>query len=364
MLSLKKAVVALHSTRHVVISNMSVLDGRGVGLMATNVTDVHLASIVSSLHGQQGIVMTSATDSSITGCSVSETGCGAVRAHGGDAAMLARGNLTVSNNSITRFALWKRTYQAGIHWAGVANSFTDNNVSNGPHNCFLGGGNEADPSSTLAGVDCLFEGNSLEGCAFEAADTGAFYVCGQMGSAFINRNNTIRNNMFRDIRNTVGTGVQSASVQGVYLDDQMSGWTIEDNRFINNQVGSFIGGGRDTVVQRNYYESCDTAQHIDDRGLGWQKTTCDCTLICEPLSPGCSCNTGGALWMLSKAAAAATWSARFPDLKNISGDRLCQPAHNVISDNTYCKCGKFIDAEHTQTSSWGTTVENNVEVTC
>jgi hypothetical protein len=75
----------------------------------------------------------------------------------------------------------------------------------------------------------------------------------------------------------------------------MSGWTIEDNRFVDCQTGSFIGGGRDNVVRRNYYESCDTAQHLDDRGLGWQKGDCDCDAVCKPLSGGCSCDTGARL---------------------------------------------------------------------
>ena len=117
-----------------------------------------------------------------------------------------------------RFSRWKRTYQAGIHWAGVGNTYRHNDIADGPHNAMLGGGNEADAGSTVAGVDCVFEGNAIDRCSFEAADTGAFYVCGQMGSAFVNRNNTVVNNRFSRIRNTVGTGVQAASVQAIYLD--------------------------------------------------------------------------------------------------------------------------------------------------
>ena len=35
---------------------------------------------------------------------------------------------------------WKRTYQPGIFWGGVGNTFRANTVSFGPHNGFLGGG--------------------------------------------------------------------------------------------------------------------------------------------------------------------------------------------------------------------------------
>ena len=72
------------------------------------------------------------------------------------------------------------------------------------------------------------------------------YVCGQGGTAFWNgRGGKIKNNTFINIRNLDGTGVQGPSVQALYLDDQMSGWEVAENRFINCMAGSFIGGGRD-----------------------------------------------------------------------------------------------------------------------
>lgn len=309
-----------------------------------------------------------------------------------------------------RFSRWKRTYQAGIHWAGVGNTYRHNDIADGPHNAMLGGGNEADAGSTVAGVDCVFEGNAIDRCSFEAADTGAFYVCGQMGSAFVNRNNTVVNNRFSRIRNTVGTGVQAASVQAIYLDgarcnaaarcprprappsshfpgsgstdpsathtpaplppsqpppstDQMSGWTVTNNSFVDCQVGSFIGGGRDNVVTGNYYERCDTAQHFDNRGMNWQKSCCACDGACEPLSAGCQCDTAGAAWMLHNSSAAAVWARRFPEMAAVGTDRQCQPAHNTISHNTYCKCGQFLDAKASDVAAWGSTATDNVEVT-
>jgi len=271
----------------------------------------------------------------------------------------------VIGNQVYSFARWKRSYQAGIHWAGVGNTYSYNTVTDGPHNCFLGGGNEADANSTVAGVDCLFQGNTLDRCAYEAADTGAFYTCGQSGAAFVNRGNTIVDNVFRNVRNTVGTGVQTAGVQAIYLDDQMSGWNMTNNRFINCQIGSFIGGGRRNTVKGNYYENCDTAQHLDNRGMTGQTGNTNCTDVCEPLSLGCTCNTGAAEWMVNKSAAAAEWDFRFPFLKKIRMDRLGQPAYNTITENIYCKCGKFIDASQEDTDSWGTQVEGNIEVkTC
>ena len=317
----KDAVVDISNTSGTSLANVYVRDGRGVGIRAANVANVHIHNITASQHGEQGIYMVNAVDSSITDSTIKQTGCAAIRAHGGNATTLEPGNLKVTGNYLTEFALWKVTYQAGIHWAGVKNVYSNNVVKNGPHNCFLGGGNEAD-APAVAGVDCVFDSNTLDTCAFEAADTGAFYVCGQAGSAYVNRNNTITGSSFTNIRNTVGTGVQGPSVQAIYLDDQMSGWSISNNSFYNCQTGSFIGGGRRNTVRNNYYEKCDTAHHFDNRGMNWEKSSAACTAPpCEPLSGGCQCNPSAATWMVTEAPAASVWASRFPYLKETGTDR-------------------------------------------
>ena len=161
-------------------------------------------------------------------------------------------------------AQYKRTYQAGIHWAGVSNNWTHNIVTDGAHNCFLGGGNEA---GEYGGVDNIFEYNTLDNCAFEASDTGAFYSCGQSATAFINPGNIIRHSTFRNIRSTSTEGVQPITIQAIYLDDQMSSWEVYNNSFINCTTGTFVGGGRLNNIHDNYYEDVDTVHHFDNRGM-------------------------------------------------------------------------------------------------
>ena len=56
------------------------------------------------------------------------------------------------------------------------------------------------------------------------------------------------------------------SVQAIYLDDQLSGWTVVNNTFIDCQKGVFVGGGRNTWVAGNRFFNCDTAVHLDNRG--------------------------------------------------------------------------------------------------
>ena len=189
-----------------------------------------------------------------------------------------------------------------------------------------------------------------------------------MGAAFVNRGNVVTNNVFMNVRNTVAPGVQvGVGVNAIYLDDDMSGWSITNNTFINCQQGGVIGGGRRNIVSGNYYERCDLALHLDNRGMAGKPAgqVPNCTSVCKPLSGGCNCNRGAAEWMLTKSPAARLWGERFPYLKNLPDDRLDQPAYNTITSNTYCKCGKFIDASQTDIESWGSTATNNAEVkTC
>ena len=231
-----------------------------------------------------------------------------------------------------------------------------NKVYNGAHNCFLGGGNEAFPASHLN----LFENNTLDTCAFEAADTGAFYVCGQQATAFTNRGNVLRGNTFVNIRNLNGVGASKSSldVQGVYLDDQMSGWLVEKNKFVNCTVGMFIGGGRDNVVRQSYFESCALAVHLDDRGATWEAKDTNCTAP-QPCKPGqCYCNPAGAVWLANANPGIAK---RWPQMLNTTA--LTKPAFSRIVDNEYCACGRFLDQTDAQARAWHVTLARNKNVT-
>ena len=358
--SLAGAVIDASGSTGITLRGLTIRHGFTVGVRADHVQDFIMDNCSVSLSGNDGVSMLGSHDSVISRSFVSQTGCSGIRATGGNATVLHPGNVSVSGNSISGHAMWKRTYQPSIFWGGVSNTYRDNHVSNGPHNCFLGGGNEDTPSGFQgAGVNCTFEGNVLERCGFESADAGAFYTCGQQASAYVTRGNVIKNNTFKDVRNTVGTGVQTASVQAIYLDDQMSGWEIADNLFINCQVcdkrqlrhlsipdttltpvqiGSFIGGGRDNIVRGNRYEHCDTAQHIDNRGLNWEKAACDCASspACDPGGGNCGCNGAGARWVLANADPKFGKDGPFGSglEEAATGVQRCFPFNNLIENNT------------------------------
>ena len=104
----------------------------------------------------------------------------------------------------------------------------------------------------------------------------------------------------------------------------MSAWLVEQNTFINCEVGTFTGGGRRNTIRNNSYENCGTVHYLNNQGMTFDNSTVDCD---EVEAPGdTECSTGAALWMATESPAAAEWARRWPEMLNISGDLPGYPA--------------------------------------
>lgn len=162
---------------HVTLRNLAIRHSRGNGVVAMNVTGLRVESCDISGHGQHGVVIVG-DQSGVDSSRVYSVGCSGVRVSGGVARTLTPGKSYATRNIITDFALHKRTYNPGVFWNGIGNNYSHNIVSNSPHNCFLGGGNQGVPWGQSVrsgdGSDCLFDGNTLDTCAYECGDCGAF----------------------------------------------------------------------------------------------------------------------------------------------------------------------------------------------
>ena len=127
-------------------------------------------------------------------------------------------------------------------------------------------------------------------------------------------------------------------------------------------MGSFVGGGRDNHIHDNYYEQCDIAQHLDNRGMNWDHAACQCT-------NGSGCAPAVA-WELVNDPASAAFVAAYPQVKTAvlpahGGVDICQPAFNRFENNVYCKCGRYLDENASVVEGWHSTVRNNTELsTC
>lgn len=305
------------------VSNMNVTGvtfqhSRQAALQASGVSNVWVVNCSASCNAGNGIMIKRSFSSGIIGCHVHDVGCTGIAVTGGDVESLAEGGNAALANHIHHFALWKRTYNPALLWAGVGNIYALNDVHDGPHNGFLGGGNEG------GGVGCIFEYNTFRELAFETADVGAFYSCGQSGTGWANPANVVRHNSFRDITRFDGIYDTTALVSSVYLDDQMSFYVVSNNSFNNVQQGIEIGGGRSNVITGNQFNATYRVLYMDARGTTWQKERCT-----QP---------NGDLWqgLESVHYDQAPWSAAFPYLMNISSELPCVPAQTRFTHNSFC----------------------------
>ena len=130
--------IHIHGTSHVTLSNLVVSHSRLTGINATEVSELWIYGCVISNTGGNGVDL-AGRNSGLIGSTVHDLGCAGVRAGGGNWTDLTRGNILVHGNNISNFSRWKRTYMPGLTWGGVGNNFTDNTISDGPHNAIFGG---------------------------------------------------------------------------------------------------------------------------------------------------------------------------------------------------------------------------------
>jgi hypothetical protein len=158
---------------------------------------------------------------------------------------------------------------------------------------------------------------------------------------WINRGNVLRKGVFKNIGSW-----------SIYLDDQMSGWTIEDSSVDGAKSGLLLGGGRRNRVRNNRFANVGEAIVLDDRGMNWQLSSCKSTAhnsmsdrVKQMLYPG------------------SPWTAQYPELLNITTDTTCAPAYCEVTGNEYDgSVVSFLSGPSEKSwSSWHVTVSNNTK---
>ena len=272
VISKNATCITVTNGSHLTLQGLKVVSATGTGISVSGVNSTVIKDCTVSLHGGAGIHL-SGWESGVENCEVTAVGASGVTVTGGVVTTLTPGNNYVKGCNIHHYSLWMRTYQPGIGWGGVGNTYSGNYIGHAPHNAVLGGGGGGSVS-----CNCVFDGNVFDTVAYECSDTGAFYT----GLSWVNRGNVLRNNVFKKIRNTTPFHLGAPSVQAIYLgaaysasalfrtsrfslfnlevcslaaDDQMSGWEITNNTFIDSYVGMFIGGGRDNKLIGNHCPS-------------------------------------------------------------------------------------------------------------
>ena len=175
-------------------------------------------------------------------------------------------------------------------------------------------------------------------------DCGAFYSCGQQGTAWVNRGNVLRNGTFKNIGSW-----------SIYLDDQLSGWTIEDSTIAGAAKGLLLGGGRRNRVHNTHFANVSPgpAIDLDDRGMNWELSSCKSTgntsmagRVQELLYPG------------------SPWATHYPELLNVTTDAECAPAYCEVTGNRYeaSSVKSFLSGRNSdEWPSWHILIANNTK---
>ena len=354
VISIKDYVIKINNnTSNLVFNNLSIAYSKITGIyqewgLNSNVNNINITNCDINNHGNNAIDIYG-ININILNNNINNVGCKGITIFGGNQYKLISGNNLISNNTIYNMARWKRTYQPGILWSGIGNIYSFNNITYSPHNGISGGGN-VNNGINNGGCNNIFEYNYISNTTFETIDSGSFQSDGGDNTGWINRGNIFRFNIFENIRNLIPvTNDNNSSIQAFEIDDEISGWLIYNNTFINCQRGIYIGGGRRNIIKNNYFKDVDYCVRIDNRGMNIQSNWC---------TP-----PNGSLWqgLYSVNYTNPPWSIQYPELLNISNEQPCVPVYNDIENNEYCgENTKFTDNLSQNIISWNDTMKNNV----
>ena len=187
---------------------------------------------------------------------------------------------------------------------------------------------------------------AVDTLCYEATDSGSFYA----GRSWTARGNVVRGNTFMHIRNKEHMTLGYASVQAVYLDDELSGYVLEDNVCLDSQTCFFVGGGRDCIVRGNVCQDSDTCIHMDNRGLTWQTGECAYNAsYTGPLVQG----------LFDVKYTQPPYSTAFPEMVDTLDRRPCTPVNVSIVGNAACNTKTLIDASAADLAAWGDVSSGN-----
>ena len=248
----------------------------------------------------------------IQSCDMHDLGQGCVIVNGnpGDRATLTQSGNYIVNNHLHHYGVLKAQYSAAVNTArlvdnakrdeGVVGCLVAHNlIHHAPRDAFLYGGN-----------DIVYEFNEVHRCAYDTADTGAFYAW----LDWTLRGIVIRHNFIHD---TVG---------GFNPDDGAGGAFVFGNIFTGDRSGVWIASGPDNSIVNNIFvKDKGPVFGIDSRGTsrGYATNPKLITAVQEinPTQP--------------------PWSERYPEIVNLLQEQHELPLRTLFKDNlVYIKQGE------------------------
>ena len=176
---------------------------------------------------------------------ITRTGARGITVSGGDATTLTPGNSRAVNNLVHDWSEVVKTYQGGVHLYGTGNLAAHNEFYNSPHTAIFFGGNNH-----------VIEHNLIHDVCLETSDAGAIYDGRSWFSAW---GTAVRGNVIYNL----GSGGHTPD--GIYLDDGLSGVTVEDNLLVNVPGLALHFSGRDIEAHGNVVINAGKPVSYDDR---------------------------------------------------------------------------------------------------
>ena len=337
--SLLENLVVIEGAANVSISNLSLGITRGGALITNDAISIRVTNVTLANVGNMALNISNGNDNIFSYLTIAETGNGGAYMIGGDRISLTKSGNKIINSSFTNYNRHQICYTPAVALDGVGNELIGSEIFNAPHQAVWMQGNFHSLSNNYIHDVCQI-----------TEDSGAVYA----GRDWTYQGNVISYNTFANI-NTLASGNGYNNVQAVYLDDLVSGFTIFANTFINVSRALHLGGGRSIIFQNNTIKnpssnSMKTANHIDNRGMGWDK------VACTPPN-------GILIQFLDRVPYTTNqvWKSSFPLLVNITNDTPCQAKYNYIADNILCGLENLsaFDVSPSVFAEWSSVILNN-----
>ena len=295
------SLIKADNLSYVTFQGLTLECSRSTPISLKNGTGCKIVGCTIRNAGTRGLSVSGGTKHEVYGCDVYYCGSGGISMAGGERKTLTPAGHNAENNHVHHYSRRARTYQTAITVSGVGNRIAHNLVHDGPHMALSASGN-----------DHIVEYNEIHNVVEESGDAGAYYV----GRDWTQRGNILRYNYWHQIVGAEGLGGMT-----IYLDDQHCGHTIYGNLFERCSRPVFIGGGDDNHVSNNVFIDCWRSEHIDSRGLGWQKKATD--------DPKGELRTR----LAAMPYQSDLWKQRYPNLAGILEDDPNTPKRNVFEKN-------------------------------
>lgn len=303
-----KNLLVVNNSKNIEINNMIFEKNRADAILINNSQFISFNNIIVNFTGNSAIKINGGGDNTVDHSQIVNTGEGGIYINSGDRPNLIAANNIIQNSYFSNNDRLVYSYRPAINLLGVGQIVKNNTIKNSGHAAIIFQGNNH-----------IISKNIISNVLKITSDAGAIYT----GRDFTSRGTIIKNNILSDIAPFRIDG----SVVGVYLDDQASGITIDNNQFMGVQYGIQLGGGRSNIIKNNSFENNQISIRYDARGTTIQKIDVN------------DKNNQIMKNIQSMPIQSPIWKKEYPNLANILNDDFGHPKYNVIKGNKFIQSG-------------------------